>query len=147
MNKKKLLFIAGLLLMAAVSFSCVKEEEPVLPYVKVDFSINLLTNPGLQNGGVPLLYRGVGYQGNGIIIFPIGYGEMAEFKAYDATCTRNVPEETTAVRVNENNVTATCPKCKTVYNLLTGYAVNQNFHLQEYAARLDGNNRLHITTY
>jgi hypothetical protein len=146
MNKNRLLFIVSLLLIVIIPFSCVEEEEPALPYVRVDFSVNLLTNTELQNG-VPLLYRGVGYQGNGIIIFPIGYGEMAEYKAYDATCTRNISEETTAVRVDENNVTATCPKCKTVYNLLTGYAVNQNFHLQEYAARLDGNNRLHITTY
>jgi nitrite reductase/ring-hydroxylating ferredoxin subunit len=124
----------------------VEEEESALPYVKVDFSVNLLTNPGLLSG-VPLECRHVGYRENGIIIFPVGYGEMAEFRAYDATCTRNISEETTAVKVDKNNVTATCPKCKTVYNLLTGYAVNQNFHLQQYAVRRDGYDRLHITTY
>jgi nitrite reductase/ring-hydroxylating ferredoxin subunit len=128
-------------------FSCVKEEEPALPYVNVDFSINLLAYPDLSNGGTPLKYQHVGYRGNGVIIFPMGYGDHAEFKAYDATCTRNIAEETTAVILDENNATATCPKCKTVYNLLTGYAVNQDFHLQAYAARRTGNDRLRITTY
>ena len=146
MNKNKLVFIVLLLSAAIIPFSCVEEEEPVLPYVKVDFSVNLLTNQGLL-GGIPFVYRNAGYLGNGVIIFPVGYGEMAEFRAYDATCTRNISEETTAVKVDENNLTATCPRCKTVYNLLTGYAVNQNFRLQQYAVRRDGYDRLHITTY
>lgn len=146
MNKNKLVFIVFLLSAVIIPFSCVEEEEPVLPYVKVDFSVNLLTNQGLL-GGIPFVYRNAGYLGNGVIIFPVGYGEMAEFRAYDATCTRNISEETTAVKVDENNLTATCPRCKTVYNLLTGYAVNQNFRLQQYAVRRDGYDRLHITTY
>jgi hypothetical protein len=148
MNKNKLVYTVFLLLIAGFPFSCVEEEEPVLPYVKVDFSINLLTQPDLLNGGVPLIYRNKGYKGNGVIIVPKGFGDMAEFKAYDATCTRNISEETTAVKLDENNLmTTTCPKCKTTYNLLTGYAVKQHFHLQEYATRRDGHDRLHVTTY
>jgi hypothetical protein len=139
MNKNKL-FLTFLLLTVIIPFSCVEEEEP-LWNVSVNFSINLLNYPGLLNGGVPLEYRGVGFRGNGIIIFPVGYGEATEFRAYDATCIR----DSVAVKVDENNVTATCPKCKTVYNLLTGYAANENFHLQQYAARRDGANRLYIT--
>jgi hypothetical protein len=146
MNKNKLVFIVFLLLAVIIPFSCVEEEEPALPYVYVDFSVNLLIYQGLL-GGVPLEWRGVGYKNNGIIIFPIGYGETAEFRAYDATCTRDISKDTTAVKVDANNLTATCPKCKTSYNLLTGYAVNQNFHLQQYAVRRDGYDRLHITTY
>jgi hypothetical protein len=144
---KNRLFIVFSLFAVVIPLSCVEEEAPVLPYVRVDFSINLLTTPGLLNGGVPLVYRNEGYQGNGVIIFPVGFGDDAEFRAYDATCTRNISEETTAIKVDGNNLTATCPRCKTVYNLLTGYAVNQNFHLQQYRAQRDGYDRLHITTY
>lgn len=144
MNKNSF-FIVFLLLTVFIPFSCVEEEEPVLPYVKVDFSINLANYPGLL-GGVPLEYRGEGYKQNGIIIFSVGYGDDAEFRAYDATCTRNIAEETTAVKVNANDLTATCPRCKTEYNLLTGYALNQNFHLQQYAVRRSSD-RLYITTY
>jgi nitrite reductase/ring-hydroxylating ferredoxin subunit len=146
MSKNRLLFIVFSLFTVIVPLSCVEEEEPVLPYVKVDFSINLTVNQGLLNGGEPLVCRNVGYQGNGVIIFPMGFGDDAEFKAYDATCTRNISEESTAIKV-DNNSTATCPRCKTVYNLLTGYAVNQNFHLQQYKAQRDLYDRLHITTY
>jgi hypothetical protein len=147
MNKNRSFFIIWLLLAVIIPFSCVEEEEPALPYVRVDFSVNLLTNQGLLNGGTPLLYRGAGYQEHGVIIFPTGFGDDAEFKAYDATCTRNISEETTAIKVDENNhFTATCSKCKTVYNLLTGYANNSNFHLQQYAARRAGD-RLYVTTY
>jgi hypothetical protein len=137
MNKNKL-FLVSLLSTVIVPFSCVEEEEP-LWNVRVNFSINLLSYPGLLNGGVPLEYRGKGYKG--IIIVPVGYGDEAEFRVYDAACIR----DTVAVKVDKNNVTATCPKCKTVYNLLTGYAVNENFHLQQYVARRDGANRLYIT--
>jgi hypothetical protein len=139
MNKNKL-FFALLLSTVIVPFSCVEEEEP-LWNVSVDFSINLLSYPSLLNGGVPLERQGVGYKGNGIIIFPVGYGDEAEFRAYDATCIR----DTVAVKVDENKVTATCPKCGTAYNLLTGYAANETFHLQQYAARRNGTNRLYIT--
>lgn len=145
MNKNKLVFIGFLLLAVIIPFSCVEEEESVLPPVVVNFSLPLVNYPGLLNGGVPLEWRGEGYKKNGIIIFPVGFGDDAEFRAYDATCTRNISEETTAVKVDKNNITATCPACKTVYNLLTGYAVNQNFHLQQYAARRDVYGRLHIT--
>ncbi|MDR3180699.1 MAG: hypothetical protein LBT61_02080 [Prevotellaceae bacterium] len=146
MNKNRSFFILFLLLAVITPFSCVKEEEPVLPYVKVDFSVNLLINPGLL-GGVPLECRSEGYKQNGVIIFPVGYGDDAEFRAYDATCTRNISEETTAIKLDKNSTTtATCPRCKTVYNLFTGYAANQNFHLQQYAVRRS-NDRLYITTY
>ena len=144
--KNKIFPVIFLLFGAAALFSCVKEEEPALPYIKVDFTVNLLIDSGLKVG-TPLVHPYVGYQGNGVIIVPKGYGDEAEFKAYDATCTRNISEETTAVELDKNNATATCPKCKTVYNLLNGYAINQNFHLQEYAVRRIVTDRLHITTY
>ncbi|MDR3184415.1 MAG: hypothetical protein LBT49_03315 [Prevotellaceae bacterium] len=143
--KSRTVFVLFLLLSAIVPFSCAKEDEPALPYVKVDFYVNLLVYSDLQNGK-SLIKEHEGYNRNGVIIVPTGYGPDAEFRAYDATCTRNTSEETTAVKLDRNNATATCPKCKTVYNLLNGYAVDQTFHLQEYAVRRSGNN-LYITTY
>jgi hypothetical protein len=145
--KNRIFHITFLLLSTITLCSCAKEEEPVLPYVKVDFSIPLSSYPGLLNGEVPLEYPNVGYKGNGVIIVPSGFGDEAKFKAFDATCTRDISEETTAVKWDKSNFTATCPTCKTVYNLLNGYAMNQNFHLQEYAVRRDGSNRIYITTY
>lgn len=136
-----------LLTFASFMTSCVKEEEPPLPYIKIDFSLPLPNYPNLL-GGVPIKYglHIEGYMRNGIIIFPQGYGDNAEFLAYDATCTRDILEETSSINIDGNNVTATCPRCHTVYNLNTGMAQNADYRLQQYAARRSGS-RLFITTY
>jgi nitrite reductase/ring-hydroxylating ferredoxin subunit len=144
---KKYVFIACLITAVIILTSCSKEEEPPLPYVHVDFSFNLASYPGLLSGvPVKVNERISGYQRNGIIIFPMGFGDDAQFKAYDATCTHNISNHTSSIQLNNDNFTATCPNCKTVYLLSDGRAQNQNFRLQEYAAR-SGNGRLYVSNY
>lgn len=117
---------------------CAKEEEPILPYVYVNYSVNMWNSPELLAGN-PLKVRGYGYLGNGLVIFPQSPGiDNYEFVAFDATCTRNIGEETASIVINDDLRTAKCPKCNTVYSLYSGYAVGKDFHLQQYKAYRQG---------
>jgi nitrite reductase/ring-hydroxylating ferredoxin subunit len=144
---RSVFFIAFICAASGILCTCVPEEEPPLPYVMVDFSLPLANYPNLL-GGVPIKYGkgSYGYNKNGIIIFPQGYGESAVFTAYDATCTHNIAQETASIEIDKDGNTATCPRCHTVYNLYNGYAKEATFHLQQYASRRSGD-RLFITTY
>jgi hypothetical protein len=83
-----------------------------------------------------------GYNKNGVIIVPPIFS--AGYQAFDATCTRNITEEATSINLDKGEFTATCPRCKTVYSLIGGYAQNQSFRLQRYAA-YESNGRIYVT--
>jgi len=143
--KRRLLFYS--VLIVGLLTSCADEEENPLPYVHVDFSIPLSPQyPKLIAGLSEKVQRGYyGYQKNGVIIVPQSFSNN-NYEAFDATCTRNIIEEDTAINsinVDENGFTATCPTCRTVYNLLSGYAQNQSFRLQRYKAHMS-NGRVYV---
>ena len=137
-------FLFHILLITCLLTACVDEEQNALPYVRVDFSVSISMYPDLT-GGLPIkVQEGYdGYSRNGILIVPKAFGNDG-YEAFDATCTRNIKEETRSLRLNKGDYTATCPKCGTVYNLFTGYAQNQSFHLQRYRA-YGSNGRIYVT--
>ena len=134
------IFLFYCLLAVSVLISCAEEEDKPLPYVHVNLSVPLYMYPNLQAGLPVKLRENCGYNNNKIIIVPRG----DTYEAFDATCTRNITEETTSIGEPKADFTATCPKCGTVYNLFTGYAQNQSFHLQRYRAYMS-NDRIYVT--
>ncbi len=137
--------VFGILLLACLPAACAKEEEPPLPYVSVDFSIPLSSYPSLM-AGMPqkVQQRYDGYNKNGVIIVPNGYDGYA-YEAFDATCTHDLATEASSINGDDTGFTATCPRCKTVYNIRTGgYATDGNSRLQRYNAVLN-NGRIYVT--
>jgi len=138
--RRRFLFYS--LLTVCLLTACAEEEQNPLPYVRVDFSVSKF-HPALMNGLSARVQEGYsGYNRHGVIIVPPVFG--SDYLAFDATCTRNIKEELAAINVDGGGFTATCPKCNTVYNLLTGYAQNQTFHLQRYKA-YESNDRIYVT--
>ena len=131
-------FIFGLFFFLT---SCSTEEERPLPYVRVDFSIPMSIN--LAAGTPEKVRQGhVGYNMNGVIIVPEGIAGNV-FLAYDATCTRNLEAEASSINV-VNDLTATCPRCSTVYHLRTGgFSTDGRSRLQRYRATFQ-NNRIYV---
>lgn len=108
--------------------SCIKDKEHEFPYVPVNFTINVLTDPGylmLQAQGNSLVityhdlgYSSLGYGNNGVIVYNEGGGK---FLAFDATCPYDLPE-INLVKLTETSGMAVCPKCKSEY-VLPGYGM------------------------
>lgn len=142
MRKQFLIFCC---LWAVFSLTaCVEEETNPLPYVYVNFSVSVAMYPDLAAGLPVKVQQGYdGYNRNGIIIVPQGFVEDG-YEAFDATCTRNIKEETASINFRSGEYTATCPKCGTVYDLYSGYAQNKSFHLQRYRA-YRSNDRIYVT--
>ena len=134
-------FLFHILLTVCLLTACVEEEQNPLPYVRVDFSVSISMYPDLRVSPEKVNEGYDGYNRHGIIIVPKG---INGYEAFDATCTRNIKEETNSLKLNKEDYTATCPKCGTVYNLFTGYAQNQSFHLQRYRA-YESNGRIYVT--
>ena len=134
-------FLFCILLAVYLLTACADEEKNPLPYVRVNFSIGIYMDINLTNGH-PTKVPGYGYKGNGVIIVPPSFSSD-DYKAFDATCTRNINEETRSITVNPEAFTASC-SCGTIYNLRTGYAQNQTFHLQRYRA-YESNGRVFVT--
>ena len=139
-------FLFCVLVAVYLLTACADEEKNPLPYVRVNFSIGIYMDINLMNG-YPTKVPGHGYQGNGVIIVPPRFSNEG-YKAFDATCTRNINEETRSVNVNPGEAfTATClhSKCGTVYHLLyDGYDQTNSFHLQRYKA-YESNGRVFVT--
>ena len=97
------------------SSSCVKDKENIFPYVFVNFTININTDPEFirlqaQNNYLLILYHTIGYTSlgygnNGIIVYNAAGGN---FYAFDATCPYDLPETIGVVE---------CPKCHSRYVL------------------------------
>ena len=104
-----------------LTVNCNDPNRFVFPYVYMDASINIDTDPEFAslriesnamqvlnhpNGGTSL-----GYDNNGIIIF---HG-VDRFYAFDRTCPNDLPQSV-AVELKDNS-TAVCPVCKSVFVL------------------------------
>ncbi len=137
--------IFGVLFLTCLLTACAKEEEPPLPYVRVEFSIPLASHPSLMSGMPEKVHqRYDGYNKNGVIIVPNGF-DGYEFEAFDATCTHDLATEASSINVDETGFTATCPRCKTVYSIRTGgYATDGKTRLQPYKA-VRSNERIYVT--
>ena len=98
------------ILFLTFSPACKDNFDSSIPYVDVNFSINLVNHNALNTVGTPVFLNG-GY--GGIVIINTGFSYLA----YDVTCPYEVDYN---CRVEADGVIATCPCCETQYNLLEG---------------------------
>lgn len=127
--------LIAFLIFAISLSSCAKEEKRVLPYANINIALSLvdpkyieITNPSTAIKVTAYKGTQVGYEGNGIIVYNSGL----DYYAYDATCTNG--DHYTSLNLSDQ-IFAICPKCKTKFNLINGFAEgNSSLHLQRYNA-------------
>jgi len=111
--------IKTFLVFILVSFgmnSCKDNYTSEVPYVYVNFSINLANKIELETIGGFYKSNG-GYAG--IIIINDGTDQSQPFLAFDATCTYEL-SPASSVEMDGSSI-ATCPTCGSKYMLLGGY--------------------------
>lgn len=99
---------------------CKDDYSSAIPYVYVYKKINLENQIDLN---IPFGSIYLNYLGYGGIIILNNFGDYTyPYKAFDAACTYEV-SSLIRVEVNENGgIIATCPKCKSQFNLADGIA-------------------------
>jgi len=132
----KVLKIFCISVIIIVGAACAKEGyEELLPYERIEsVNFNMSFPPYSSDlwvgGAYEIAHRG--YKGQGIILVRLSDDT---FRAYAATCTKNIAKETAKLTLSGDRLTATCTNnsCKTVYYLHSGaYDANRSCHLQEY---------------
>ena len=152
-SKISFFLFTGLILF---SISCSREENDVIPYTYVNFTLNLydplFTNLNPQFGSIIInantnnwAYSG-GFNDNGIIIF---HG-VDQFYAYDRTCPHDFTIDGSSIKVDiVDLVYAECPVCHTKYGLTIGGTPAEGpgkYPLKNYRVVNYGNS-LNITNY
>jgi len=126
-----------LVLLLAIGSSCDNDFDSSIPYVEVNFYVNIVNHNALNTVGFPVFFNG-GYGGIAII------NNGVSFYAYDLTCPYEVDFN---CRVEADGVIGSCPCCETQYNLLDGgYVVSgpSAEPLKQYRVNASGS-RLHIS--
>jgi hypothetical protein len=122
--------------------SCNDEQDEHIPYVYVNFSIDLLINNSLACPGYSYLVEDPGY--GGVIIYCEYYDFISPgnsiFHAFDATCTNEVSTDCTLINEG-NSFYAECPCCGAKYELVTGYPLDSLslYPLKEYSTYVMNN--------
>ena len=116
-------FCLGCIFLFLNSLSCVKDKQNIFPYVYVNFTIYINTDPEfirLQAQGNyqqifynTIGYTSLGYGNNGIIVYNAAGGS---FYAFDATCPYDLPEINGVIPTTTEGVVE-CPKCHSRYVL------------------------------
>ena len=121
------------------SDSCKIEQNTVIPYVPVSFTINLSIVNDLTVPGNSVFFPNAGF--GGIII----YCEMkGSWYAFDAACTYEV---SSTCRVEPKSVLGTCSCCKSQYILLGGSSPSKGpaiAPLKQYSVSMLNNYTLRI---
>ncbi len=142
MNKTVKIFVL-LFLLSVISDSCKKEEnQPTIPSVPVNFSINPNGTEYIRLNTVNgWEYLTGGYRG--IIVSRISQNE---FSAFERACPYDWDKTSTRIEVDTSGVTAYCPSClsKFILNDGTPYAGPSRYPLLKYQTYYDGN-LLHIS--
>lgn len=98
------------------------DDQEYIPYVPVNFSVNLTIMNELTTTGYSRLFEAEGY--GGVIVFCEFYDVVTPsasiYHAYDATCTNEISKDCTLSSEN-NNVTALCSCCSSEYSLFDGF--------------------------
>lgn len=123
------------LFMVMVPFAaCDKEQNQVIPYVPVSFSVDLGIVNDLTVTGNSVYFRGPGFAG--VVVYCEYPGS---WQAYDAACTHEIDPK---VAVTLEGAVATCPRCGSQFLLAGGgYPVKgpATFPLQPYHVSVTGN--------
>lgn len=131
-------FFLLLLLLAAPA--CKDDFKSSIPYVDVNFYINLVNNNALNTVGYPVYFKG-GY--GGIVVINNG----VSFYAYDMTCPYEI--DFNCALKDDHDVIGTCSCCGSQYHLIDGgYVLSgtgpSTEPLRQYRVSVSGS-RLHIT--
>lgn len=134
------IFYMLMLYLVFLPQSC-KEPEEYIPYVRVQFSVNLNQFNDLATTGFSMKYPG-GYAG---VVIYCSYYDVTEpsnsfYYAYDATCTLEVTDSCSLTN-ESNGLLAKCPCCESEYTLLDGQPIKGDAHipLKQYNATVVGN--------
>lgn len=123
----KLSIFLVLIFLLGISYSCKKPRGDVIPYVYVNFTLDLL-DPEFLPLAAPANYvlvdantnligiYGAGYDGNGIIVYR---ASMDEFYAFDRTCPHDYAISNTSIAVDTiyGEFYVKCPLCESEYVL------------------------------
>ena len=126
-------------------FSCSKQEEQIVPYVRVNLTVNLQLPQfnALNSVNNAVLYEGVGYNQNGVIIYR---NSTDEFTAYDATCPKHIETKTAVVLDDGGHAgTATCPNCSTVYRFFNYAYPSKGHPLKQYRVTMTGSDSFRVS--
>lgn len=102
-----------LVLFLGIFLGCKKEYHSTVPYVYVNFQINLVNHNELNTVGYPAYFSG-GY--GGVIIINSG----ASYYAYDGACPFDYDSGSNCQIERDYSAIGTCSCCGTKYNLLDG---------------------------
>ena len=143
---KRILFLLSFI---CIAFSCEKEYYTTIPYAPVNIELNLTTldyelNANLAYKIITQPRFAVERTGFGGILVINGMGEAPiNLYAYDLACPveaqrniRVVPDNMSSSSASvATAITATCPKCGTVFSIATGTGAPQSgakYHLRSY---------------
>ena len=136
----QVVFYSLLLLLMFPVNSC-KQQEEYIPYVPVNFTVDLSIYNDLTSTGFSMKYPG-GYAG--VIIYcqyyDVSNPSNSLYYAFDAACTVEV-NDSCSVENTGNNLNATCPCCGSVYTLYDGIPISgeASIPLKEYNINILGN--------
>jgi len=131
-SKIKKILIVGVI--ALTLLTCKTDTYDVIP--NVPFTVVLSSNEVLAIGNNTAITNENGGFG-GLIIYNTGFGE---FQAMDRICT-NYPADTAKVVLDKSTLIATCPKCKSAFQINLLGQVNKGpakYSLKQYRTSYDG---------
>jgi len=156
---KRVIFCLSLIFIA---FSCKDEIYSTIPNAPVSYKLNLNFLDAQLNAGVGaysvitkprLATDRLGYGGL-LIVNGIGEDPTVNLYAYDLAC----PNENDRTLIEPQNtsqsgiptaITAKCPKCGAVYNIIDGYGTPQSgskYYLRSYRVMKTGNSGEYVVT-
>jgi nitrite reductase/ring-hydroxylating ferredoxin subunit len=140
----KIIFLITVLAIVPLLFFCKKDKQNLVPYVYVDFYVDIdepyfadlhaVGNSVSVTGGV-----------EGIIIFR---KSLDEFVAIERCCSYNPEERCIVARDSVQTGTVICPCCKSVFSIYDGSIIKTpaSHPLTLYQTSFDQlNNRVHVT--
>lgn len=119
-------------------FSCVEEEETIVPdvYVNFNISLDLPQFNALNSVNNAIKVPNEGYDNNGVIVYRY---TLDEFLAFDATCPQHITIST-SIDLDDNGSagTATCPHCGTTYSFFNFGQASSGYPLKRYRVNQSG---------
>lgn len=113
------------LVVLSVLLHACKEKVEHIPYVPVNFTIDLNRFNDLTATGTSMKYPYDGFAG--VIVYCEYYDvvnpSLSVYHAYDAACTFEVKDSCSVENI-DNGLRASCPCCGSTYTLFDGYPIS-----------------------
>lgn len=128
----KLKYIFYLVILSTLCFSCSEKDEQIVPYARVNITINLQLPQfiALTSVNNAIIYSNEGYNHNGVIVYR---NSLDEFTAFDATCPKHIETKTAVILDGgAGSGQAKCPYCSTVYYFFNYAYPSKGYPLKRY---------------